>query len=90
MAESKGDSFQAEEKKDKSPEDISQECIAIEKKFRIQFQSAVDFEANLLSTTISRLYGSTNKNLHTLGDKVALIANQINSNPGIKVQNKEV
>jgi hypothetical protein len=35
MAEQKGDSYQAEEKKDKSPEDIIAETGAIEKKFRI-------------------------------------------------------
>jgi hypothetical protein len=35
MAEQKGDSYQPEEKKDKSAEDIAGETGAIEKKFRI-------------------------------------------------------
>ena len=57
FAESRGETYKpAEEKKEKSAEDIESERAALAKKMRLQFQETVDAEASVLSHTINRLY----------------------------------
>ena len=92
MAQDRGETYQpAEEKKERSQEEIDLERQSIEKKFRVKYQETIENEKLILSKTVNRLYSSSNKNLGVLGDKVLLYSSQIcDLKPSLTVQNKEI
>jgi hypothetical protein len=88
IAESRGESFQGEEKKEKSSDEIAEETANMEKRFRVKYQQVLETELALLTSAVNRLYATPK--LNQLADKVLFIASQINDiQPSVTVNNLE-